>query len=74
MRATANIANTRGYAGYAGAGPAELARAARIVKNVALFAAAPFIGLAYAAAFPFVAVGLLAWHGAKALARKARAA
>ena len=73
MRTTANIATVRGYAGYAGARPADLAGAAKVAKNVALFVAAPFIGLAYAAAFPFVAVGLLAWYGVRALARKAKA-
>ncbi len=71
MKATANTANLRAYEA---AGPAELAGAVRVAKNVALFAAAPFIGFAYAAAFPFVAVGLLAWYGAKALRRKAGAA
>ena len=71
MRATANIATVRGYAGYAGARPVELAVAAKVVKNVALFAAAPFIGLAYAAAFPFVAVGMLAWYGVRAARARA---
>ena len=67
MRTTANIAAVRGYefAGYAGA--------AKFAKNAALFVAAPFIGLAYAAAFPFVAVGMLAWYGGRALAKKVRA-
>ena len=67
MRTTANIAAVRGfeYAGYAGA--------AKFAKNVALFVAAPFIGLAYAAAFPFVAVGMIAWYGGRALAKKVRA-
>jgi hypothetical protein len=73
MRTTANIATVRGYAGYAGARPADLAGAAKVAKNVALFAAAPFIGLAYAAAFPFVAVGMIAWYGARALAKKVKA-
>jgi hypothetical protein len=73
MRTTANIATVRGYAGYAGARPAELAGALKVVKNIALFVAAPFIGLAYAAAFPFVALGMLAWYGARALAKKAGA-
>ena len=70
MRATTYNA-TKGYAGYAVARPEGLERAARVAKNVALFAAAPFIGLAYAVAFPFVAVGALAWFGARALAKKA---
>jgi len=39
-------------------------------KNVALFLAAPFIGLAYMMAMPFVAAGMLAWFGGKALAAK----
>ena len=68
MRTTANIAAVRGY------GFTDYAGAARIVKNVALFAAAPFIGLAYAAAFPFVAVGMLAWYGVRAARKRAGAA
>jgi len=67
MRATTYNA-TKGYEAYEAA--AGLGRATRVAKNVALFAAAPFIGLAYAVAFPFVAVGALAWLGAKALAKK----
>jgi hypothetical protein len=67
MRATTYNA-TKGYEVRETA--AGLGRAARVAKNVALFAAAPFIGLAYAVAFPFVAVGALAWFGAKALAKK----
>ena len=46
--------------------------AGRAVKNVALFVAAPFIGLAYALAFPFVGLALLARYGYRALADKAR--
>jgi hypothetical protein len=68
MRTTANIAAVRGY-GYTG-----YEGAARFAKNVALFAAAPFIGLAYAAAFPFVAVGMLAWYGVQAARKRAGAA
>jgi CheY-like chemotaxis protein len=33
------------------------------LKNVALFFAAPFIGLAYLMAFPFVGMAVLAWYG-----------
>ncbi len=45
--------------------PAEAATAAPIttgtvIKNIALFFAAPFSGLAYILAFPFVGLGLLA--------------
>lgn len=71
MKANTNTANLRGYAVAA---PADFAGAAKVVKNVALFAAAPFIGLAYAAAFPFVAVGLIAWYGLRALLKRAGAA
>ena len=42
------------------------------VKNVALFFAAPFIGLAYILAFPFVGLGMLAWMGGKAAMKSAR--
>ena len=68
MRTTANTAAVRGYEGLA-----AFAGAAKVVKNVALFAAAPFIGLAYAAAFPFVAVGMLAWYGVRAARKRAGA-
>jgi len=40
---------------------------ATTAKNIALFLASPFIGLAYIAAMPFVAIGMLAYFGAKAL-------
>ena len=59
------------------AAPAQAAAAApgagRSVKNVALFVAAPFIGLAYAVAFPFVGLALLVRYGYRALVNKARA-
>jgi hypothetical protein len=76
MRVTANIAAVRGYGftGYAGAPTANLAGAARFAKNVALFAAAPFIGLAYAAAFPFVGLAVLAWYAVRAVRGRAGAA
>ena len=38
-----------------------------VVKNVALFFAAPFIGLAYFIAFPFIGLGMLAWMGGREL-------
>lgn len=41
--------------------------AATFVKNVALFFAAPFIGLAYLIAFPFIGLGMLAWMGGREL-------
>lgn len=41
------------------------------IKNIGLFFAAPFIGLAYIVAMPIVGVGMLAWFGAQAVrARK----
>jgi CheY-like chemotaxis protein len=40
---------------------------ALFAKNVALFIASPFIGLAYAIAMPFVGLGMLAWLGVKTL-------
>jgi hypothetical protein len=43
------------------------AAAVRFLRNAALFAAAPFIGLAYALAFPFIGFGALVWLGARAL-------
>ena len=39
----------------------------RFLKNAALFAAGPFIGLAYVLVFPFVGLGLVAYLGYKAL-------
>jgi hypothetical protein len=43
-----------------------VANVLRCARNVALFAAAPFIGLAYALAFPFVGVAALAWVAVRA--------
>ncbi|MEI8031086.1 MAG: response regulator [Comamonadaceae bacterium] len=40
------------------------------LKNVALFLAAPFIGLAYAVLLPFVGIAMLAWVGGRALRGK----
>ena len=39
-------------------------------KNIALFLASPFIGLAYVAAMPFVAAGMLAYFAGKAVFAK----
>jgi hypothetical protein len=41
----------------------------RYIKNVALFLAAPFVGLAYIIAFPFVGIGALVYFGMKAARR-----
>lgn len=40
------------------------------LKNIALFLAAPFIGLAYAVMLPFVGMAMLAWIAVKALRTK----
>jgi len=42
-------------------------------RNVALFLASPFIGLAYALALPMVGVAMLAWQGGKAFNQSAAA-
>ena len=44
--------------------------ALRFVKNVALFLAAPFIGLAYILAFPIVGLGMLVWTAIEAQKKK----
>ena len=49
------------------------AKAAKRAKNVALFFAAPFVGLAYLLAFPIVGFALLAWIAAKAVLNNAKA-
>ena len=46
----------------------------RAARNVALFVAAPFVGLAYLIAFPFVGLGMLAWMGYQSLTRNHAAA
>ena len=43
--------------------------ALRFIRNVALFVAAPFIGLAYVVLFPFVGLGLLGYLTYKALTK-----
>jgi len=50
----------------------ELTGIALFLKNVALFLAAPFIGLAYFIAFPFIGLGMLCWYGLSALLRRFR--
>jgi CheY-like chemotaxis protein len=40
--------------------PGALKSIARVVKNIALFLAAPFVGLAYILTFPIVGLGMLA--------------
>ncbi|MFA7280921.1 MAG: response regulator [Sterolibacterium sp.] len=56
--------------------PAEIGQVAEApvqgsaVKNIALFLVAPFIGLIYIVAMPFVGLGMLAWFGFKAVAKR----
>jgi CheY-like chemotaxis protein len=38
-----------------------------MLKNMALFLSAPFVGLLYAVLLPFVGLGMLAWMGVRAL-------
>lgn len=49
---------------------AETAATGSVLKNIVLFFAAPFIGLAYIFAFPFVGLGLLAVLAARAAAAR----
>lgn len=65
MRVTAT--RVENYAAYET--HAALKHAARNAGKVALFVAAPFIGLAYALALPFVGIGALVWVAVRA-ARK----
>ena len=44
--------------------------AGRFLRDVGLFIAAPFIGLAYIVLFPFVGLGMLAWLGIGALLKR----
>jgi CheY-like chemotaxis protein len=48
--------------------------AVRFIKNVALFLAAPFVGLAYILTFPIVGLGMLAWTAIQAQKKKAEEA
>ncbi len=53
--------------------PAEKGGILRFLRNVAMFFAAPFVGLAYIVAFPFVGLGLLAWMGYRAISGRREA-
>ena len=50
---------------------AEAATAGRVLKNIALFFAAPFIGLAYIMAFPFVGLGIFVLLAGRLAAKNA---
>ena len=47
------------------------AAALHFARNVALFAAAPFVALAYVVAFPFVGLAALAWVAVRAASHTA---
>ncbi len=49
-----------------------LQEVARFSKNVGLLFAAPFVGLAYALALPFVGLAMLVWFGTRALMGRAK--
>jgi CheY-like chemotaxis protein len=49
-------------------------KAVRFVKNIALFLAAPFVGLVYILTFPIVGLGMLAWTAMQAQQKKAEQA
>ncbi len=55
----------------AAAAPSGAKNVVRLLKNVALFFAAPFVGLAYILAFPIVGIGMLAWVAIQAQKKKA---
>jgi len=54
--------------------PGRMQAIARAVKNIALFLAAPFVGLAYILAFPIVGLGMLAWMAIQAQQKKSEEA
>jgi CheY-like chemotaxis protein len=54
--------------------PTEWQKVGGVAKNVGLFLAAPFIGLAYVVALPIVGLGLLALYGFRALAKRGKSA
>jgi hypothetical protein len=65
------IVTSHGTAAYEPAVPIAVEVETRsVAKNIALFLAAPLIGLVYLVAMPFVGLGALIWIGAKALAAK----
>jgi DNA-binding NtrC family response regulator len=55
------------------ASPVEVPQEKSNFRNIALFLAAPFIGLAYAVMLPLVGTGMLVWMGVQALMKKPRA-
>ena len=55
--------------GYNAINGAKVRHVLNNAKNVALFFAAPFIGLAYLLAFPLVGLAMIAWIACKAVAK-----
>ncbi len=49
---------------------AFVVNSARSLRNIALFFAAPFVGLAYVIAFPLVGLAMLVWWGVRALVKR----
>lgn len=64
------VTRTGGAAATTAKGKARLVKRAR---NVALFFAAPFVGLVYLLAFPFVGFAMLAWMAGKAAMKSDKA-
>ncbi|MEJ8837220.1 hypothetical protein [Ramlibacter sp. AN1133] len=54
--------------------PAAIARIPGLLKNMALFLASPFIGLAYAVLLPFVGLGMLLWIAGEGMRKSRRVA
>lgn len=61
------IEGSRTKAAEATAAPPGATGTGGLIKNMALFLSAPFIGLLYAVLLPFVGLGMLAWFAGKAL-------
>ncbi len=70
LAAPAAVAEAVAVPVTADAPSAEPALLANALKNIVLFLAAPFIGLAYIIALPFVGLGFLAVMGVRAVAAK----
>jgi len=69
-----NFGRVPAHKGYTATTAAKVdARLVKHVKNVALFFAAPFIGLAYLLAFPFVGFAMMVWIAGKAAMKNDKA-
>jgi CheY-like chemotaxis protein len=55
------------------AAPVAEPKPANMLKNMALFLSAPFVGLLYAVLLPFVGLGMLGWFAGQALLERAKA-